>query len=157
RAFDRERIDTYRADGDWRRALVLWHRLWLAGDFWQGLRRFLSPDGPDPLPAPPAAWPGQLLPVHFHIAFDGPSPMESGRRHVEMALSSAFPDEVKERVRQRAYDAWLKRVPPAAWEANTIDDETLQPALEAVSLYLQRDATYLRAMRDLLYLLWKWS
>ena len=156
RAFDLEQSeDSTRADADWKRALELWYRLWSEDGFWEELARRVDPDLQNPFPEVRLKLPEQLLQVHFDIAFDQQTANHRARQHVKIALDSPFPHEAKDRVRLRAYERLTGGLPPAVWNAGTIDRQTLDPALQAVAGYLSLDEMFQPALADLLSLLVK--
>jgi thioredoxin-like negative regulator of GroEL len=156
RAFDREvSSDPGRADGDWRRAVELWHRLWTEDAFWQGLAAGVDPGMPDPFAAVRRGWPERLLEVHFAIAFDEGTSNYRSRFHLRLALESPFPQEIRDAVRTRAYERVTRAVPPTVWDGATFDPETLQIGLKAIGRYLELDERFLLALKDLIGLLTK--
>lgn len=158
RAFDLEdSADPGVADADWTRALELWHSLWSTDEFWSDLVGELDADVQDPFPALRAGWPEQLLQVHFDIAFAEDTKHYRARRHIRLALDSPFPNEVKEKIRLRAYERTVGHLLPAVWEPETVDGPTLAPALKAIRSYLDLDEEFLPALGDLLSLLVKYQ
>lgn len=158
RAFDfEEGTDPGAADADWTRALELWHRLWRADEFWSDLASELDADVQDPFPELRAGWPERLLQVHFDIAFAEDTKHYRARRHIRLALDSPFADEVKEKIRLRAYERTVAHLLPVVWEPETVDGPTLAPALKAIRSYLDLDEEFLPALSDLLSLLVKYQ
>jgi len=153
RAFDLEAsAEPGQADGDWKRALELWHRLWQEAGFWQGLEAASDAASPDAFAAVRAGWPERLLEVHLAIAWAAGTPNHRRRAHIRLALASPFPAAVKDAVRMRAYERATREVPAAAWEGGTFDPETLAAGIKAVCRYLDLDGELLAALKDLLAL-----
>jgi tetratricopeptide (TPR) repeat protein len=156
RAFDLEEgPDPGTADADWQRALELWHLLWSTDEFWSDLANELDADVQDPFPEVRAGWPEQLLQVHFDIAFAENTKHNRARRHIRLALDSPFAQEVKEKIRLRAYERTVGHLLPVVWEPETVDGPTLVPALKAIRGYLDLDEEFLPALSDMLSLLVK--
>ncbi|MER5389758.1 hypothetical protein, partial [Saccharopolyspora sp. NPDC002686] len=153
RAIDAENSEQPdQADEDWRQALVHWHRLFDADEFWTWLAEHVDVE-PDLLPQVRLDLAERVVRLHFDIAGDERTPLQRARFHVQLALGSQFPAELVERVRIHAYEQAIAGLDAAVWNHDTIGADALGPAVRTVTGHLERDEDCAPALRDLLSLL----
>ena len=112
RAFDLEQSNNPdNADGDWKRALELWHHLCENEHFWEDLFQGIEHTGHDLHRQVKEEFSRQLLKIHFDIAIDEDTKHHRARRHIKFALDSPFPQEIKDTVRSNGYQSCTAHLP----------------------------------------------
>jgi tetratricopeptide (TPR) repeat protein len=148
-----------RADADWQAALERWAQLWREQAFWRSLADKVYAGEPEPdreaaAERLRAELPAGVLRVHFEVAFDGATLAKTpwrGPLHVQLALASPFPDDVKARLRQEAYEAFVVRaLPDEVWTSS--DPAVVEAGSERLSAFLAVDPDFVQALTDLLSL-----
>jgi tetratricopeptide (TPR) repeat protein len=144
---DQERVDP---DSDWKHALEHWYQLWETDAFWEGMARTIDSRVENPFPAVRAALPDRLIRIHFDIALDPLTPNYRARNHVRIAMSSRFPQDVKDRILAQAYEAFYSRISQAVWHPEVMDVDLLTTSTRPVVDFLRLYDHYLPALCDLL-------
>jgi hypothetical protein len=164
RAFDREAGASPRtANPDWEAALARWTELSGADEFWTAIVDRAHGKDADKRDARRAeqvkrlrdSFAVRLLRIHFDIAFDETTLAERIDRshyHVKLALSSRFPAAIKAQAQLGAYEAFVKDVPEAVWNPDTLDPKVLKTGTDRIEKFLTADPDCTPALADLLRL-----
>ena len=167
RAFDLEDGSSPdRSNADWEGALAHWSTLWKNEEFWlravRHAHRGEKRDDREEARRLESArrlrhdFAFDLLRVHFDIALDEQTlarRFDRAKYHVKLALSSSFPDEIKADVRRTAYEAFVKEVPEAVWNPDTLVPEVIKKGTDRIEKFLEVDPDCWHALSDLLRLL----
>jgi len=151
RAFDLEfGAHPEESDVDWAAAMELWHRLWQADGFWEGKAASTASR------IPPGVWrslreqlPTLLLTLHYDIAFDAAQArVHRAKYHLGLVHAAPYPSDAKEAVQRDAYTRFISVVPPAVWQFQETNPETIKVGTDRIEAFLALDPGCVPALED---------
>jgi tetratricopeptide (TPR) repeat protein len=147
------RGDHDRANADWEAALAHWHRLWKCDEFWNQLAELACKNAKrDAVDALREEFPVLFSQIHYDIAFQPGTKNHRVRYHIDFVLTAPFPQEAIDAVRRNSYARAIGNVPPAVWQINELNPETIMQGTDAIKKYLELDPGCVPALEDALRL-----